>query len=87
MLGKFKSVKNDIGNLASNIKKEEFLKQLKGPWKAQLKTDNIDKETNKAWERIQRSGPFLLAFMKIGITKEDIKKTITEIIEEREKDA
>lgn len=83
MQGKFKGVKNDIGNLASNVKKEEFLKQLKSQWKSQLKTDDIDRETNKAWERIQHSGPFLLAFMKVGITKEDIKKTLQEIVEEK----
>ncbi len=83
MLGKFKGIRNDIGNLASNISKDNFLKQLKSQWAPLLKTDDIDRGTNKAWERVQRSGPFLIAFNKVGITKEDIRKVITEIVEER----
>ena len=86
MIGKFKGVKNDIGNLASNVKKEEFLGQLKVEWAKHLNANSdVDKETKKAYTRIKRSGPFLIAFMKVGITEEDIRQTIKEIVEEKKK--
>lgn len=68
--------------LAGRVSKKDFLEQLKLAWKGRVQTDDIDRETDMAMERIAGSG-YKEVFDKVGITREDIKKVLEEIKDER----
>jgi len=70
--------------MASNIEKEDFLRELKAKWYPYVKKhSDPEAEMRKASERISQSGPFKKAFEVVGITDEDIRKVITEIQAEK----
>lgn len=63
---------------AGKVNKKDFLEQLKLAWKGRVQTNDIDRETDGAMERIRKSG-MQKFFDKVGITREDIKKVLKEI--------
>ena len=80
-----RNIQGDISKLAGDIDKEAFLKQLKTAWAPHIsKNANIDHEVKKAHDKIMRSGPFLIAFKKIGLTDDDLRQVIKEILEEKQ---
>lgn len=67
--------------LAEKVDKKDFLGQLKLAWKGRVATNNIDRETDKALERIVKSG-YKEVFDRVGITREDIKRVLEKIRDE-----
>jgi len=72
---------------AKKINKEDLLSQLKAQWAPLVKKDaNLEIEVKKAWDRIESSGLFRKVFDIVGITEEDIRKVLSEIIKEKKED-
>jgi hypothetical protein len=64
---------NILDKLTPKVDKRQFLAQLEVAWVKNINANSdIDKETEAAWARVQKS---LLSkvFSKAGITKDDIK--------------
>jgi len=70
--------------LAKQVGKEEFLEQLKGEWRSLPRNGNevdIDLVIDGSMERIKKSG-IKEAFDIVGITREDLKKVLVEVLRE-----
>lgn len=64
---------------AKKINKEDFLEQLKKEWLQYLEPNiDADEYIDKIWNKIQRS-PYKSIFETVGVTKEDIRRVLTEI--------
>jgi preprotein translocase subunit SecA len=75
-----------LEKLAPKIDKEDMLAQLRGAWTSQLKGSfNVEEELVKARNRIETSGSFKLAFDKVGISDNDLRKVLTDIKENKPK--
>lgn len=72
--------------MAKRIGKEAFLEQLKAEWARNLpgnrKSLDVEEVVNGAMQRIQKAGPFKDAFEIAGITKEDLRKVLEELVNE-----
>lgn len=69
-----------LGDLAGSVDREYFLNQLREEWKANLSGTNfnIEKQADKSLKSIKMSG-MKFVFDKVGITREDLIKILTEI--------
>lgn len=68
---------------AKSIGKEEYLGLLKEEWKKHIsRNSDVDEEVRKAWNRVKKSG-YLSVFKVVGVTEDDIRNLVTEIIEEK----
>ena len=75
-------IKRAVSGLAPKIKKDDFLDQLRVAWTPYIKkAANLEDELIKARDRINKSGPFKLAFDKAGITDDDLRQVIKDIQE------
>ena len=75
-----------IEKVAPKVDKQSMLDQLESSWRVRLKGDfDIEDELIKARNRIDSSGSFKLAFDKVGVTDEDIRKILTNIKENKPK--
>lgn len=82
--GKEKIVSKTAGRLAENIDKEDFLLQLKENWRPYVKkSSDIESELVKARERINKAGPFKITFDKVGVTDDNLRKILQEIMDEK----
>ena len=72
--------------MARRIGKEAFLEQLKAEWAHSLpgnrRDSDVEEVVNGAMQRIQKAGPFKETFGTVGITREDLKKVLEELINE-----
>lgn len=68
--------------LAKQISKEDFLDQLKEAWAPELKGKNVEDILSKSKKRIEKSGRKKL-FDTVGITDDDLREVIKEIINEK----
>jgi hypothetical protein len=69
--------------LAKQIDKPAFLEALKIEWSRSLTKDsNIEEEVQKAINRVRKSG-FSDVYKTAGITEEDYRQVITEIVKEK----
>ena len=70
--------------LAKQVGREGFLEQLKGKWRSLPRNGNetdIDLVIDGSMERIKKSG-IKEAFDIVGITREDLKKVLVEVLRE-----
>lgn len=68
---------------AKLLSKEDFLNPLKEEWKKHIsRNSDVDDEVRKAWNRVKSSG-YQSVFKVVGVTEEDIRKVVEEIIEEK----
>jgi len=82
--GMARLVGSRAGKLAKNVNKEDFLSQLKAAWRPYIKAgSDVDEETKKAMERINSSGSFKVAFDTIGVTEEDVKGIVRDVLDEK----
>ena len=68
--------------LAKRMSKEDFLAQLKEAWASTLHGTDVDKVTEDAKRRIHSSGQEDL-FKAVGVTDDDLRRVVKEIIDER----
>ncbi len=82
--GMEKLVEKSVPKLAEFLDRDDFLKQLKDTWRPFIKKGcDVDEEVRKARSRIYASGPFKFAFLKIGLTDENLKGIIKALKEEK----
>lgn len=74
-----------LKRLAKQVDKEEFLKQLKEQWRPLLKSTDVGVEGAKAYARIRQS-KLKDVFDIVGVTQEDIKKVVQELVSEHGKE-
>lgn len=78
MLNKFMAKR-----LAKQVSKEDLLGPLKDAWRPLITEDtSIEEQVKISMDRIKKSGMGSV-FSTIGITKDDIKKVLTDIKEEK----
>lgn len=78
-----KIAEKSASKLATNVSKEDFLRQLKDAWRGCVKKNtSIEDELAAAMDRIEKSG-FKSAFDTVGVTEDDIRTILEEIREEK----
>jgi len=79
-----KILAGQANRLAKGIDKEGFMYQLQDAWSKHIKKNcNIDEEVEKARYRIDNSGPFKKTFKTLGLTDDDLRTVIQNIIDEK----
>jgi len=68
--------------LAKRLPKEDFLAQLKEAWAPEMHGKDVDKIVEDTRKRIKASG-IEDAFSSAGITDDDLRKVVQEIIDKR----
>jgi uncharacterized protein YecA (UPF0149 family) len=77
-------IRKTAGRLAENIDKESFIEQLKMSWAPYIKKGaDLETEVTKARERVNKAGPFSIAFTKLGLTDDDLRVILKDIIDNK----